>query len=63
MPHVVREKAIDEVIIAMPSEAGDVIRRVVEEARKAKVQFRTIPGIYDLISGKISIQQIRNVQV
>jgi FlaA1/EpsC-like NDP-sugar epimerase len=63
MPKVVREYAIDEVIIAMPSEAGDVIRRIVEQARKSKVQFRTIPGIYDLISGKVAISQLRNVQV
>ncbi|MCH8490981.1 MAG: polysaccharide biosynthesis protein [Oceanicaulis sp.] len=63
MPQAVREHDIDEVVIAMPSEVGDVIRRVVEQARKAKVAYRTIPGLYDLISGKIGISQIRKVQV
>jgi FlaA1/EpsC-like NDP-sugar epimerase len=63
LTRVVREKNIQEVIIAMPSEAGDVIRRVVEECRKVKVAYRTIPGLYDLISGKIGINQLRSVQV
>jgi FlaA1/EpsC-like NDP-sugar epimerase len=63
MTKAVREHAIDEVLIAMPSEAGDVIRIVVEQARKAKVRYKTVPGLYDLISGKVGISQIREVQV
>jgi FlaA1/EpsC-like NDP-sugar epimerase len=63
MTKAVREHAIDEVLIAMPSEAGDVIRVVVEQARKAKVRYKTVPGLYDLISGKVGISQIREVQV
>lgn len=54
---------VDELIIAMPSEDGDVIRRVVNEAQKVKLPSRTIPGLYDLISGKVSINQLRNVEV
>ena len=54
---------IDEILIAMPSETGEVIRRVVNEASKTGVKYRTIPSIYDLISGKVSINQIRNVDV
>lgn len=54
---------IDEVLIAMPSESGEVIRRVVEYARKTDAKYRIIPSIYDLISGKVTINQIRNVDV
>jgi FlaA1/EpsC-like NDP-sugar epimerase len=60
---VVNTKDVDELIIAMPSEDGDVIRRVVNEAQKVKLPSRTIPGLYDLISGKVSINQLRNVEV
>lgn len=53
----------EELIIAMPSEDGEVIRKVVNEAQKVKLPSRTIPGLYDLISGKVSINQLRNVEV
>jgi FlaA1/EpsC-like NDP-sugar epimerase len=63
MQKAVKFYKIDEILIAMPSETGEVIRRVVDEARKTGVKYRTIPSIYDLISGKVSINQIRNVDV
>lgn len=61
MIDVVHNLQIDEVLIAMPSESGKVIRRVVDFASQSDVQYRIIPSIYDLISGKVSINQIRNV--
>ncbi len=63
MEEAVINHKIDEVLIAMPSESGKVIRRVVNNARKTKAKYRIIPSIYDLISGKITINQIRNVDV
>ena len=54
---------IDEILIAMPSESGKVIRRVVDHARKTGAKYRIIPSIYDLISGKVTINQIRKVDV
>jgi FlaA1/EpsC-like NDP-sugar epimerase len=63
LPQVVNKIDIDEIIIAMPSESGEVIRQVVDKARKTKARYRIIPGIYDLVSGKVTINQIRNVDV
>lgn len=63
MEETVERLKIDEIIIAMPSESGKVIRRVVEYARKTKAKYRIIPSIYDLISGKVTINQLRNVDV
>lgn len=54
---------IDEILIAMPSESGKVIRRVVDYAGKTGVRYKIIPSIYDLISGKVTINQIRSVDV
>jgi FlaA1/EpsC-like NDP-sugar epimerase len=57
------EEDVDEVLIAIPSAPGTVVRRVVELAREAGVKERIIPGIYDLLSGKISVSEIREVDV
>ncbi len=56
---------VDEVIIAIPSAEGKVIRDIINRinAIDARVSYRTIPGVYELLSGKISINRIRNVEI
>jgi FlaA1/EpsC-like NDP-sugar epimerase len=63
IPNIVRRMNIDEIIISMPSESGDVIRRIVEKSRQTDASYRIIPAMYDLLSGRVSISQIRNVDV
>ena len=63
MSDVLATYRVDEVLIAMPSAEGVVVRRVVELARAAGVPHRTIPSIYDIVSGKVSISDIREVDV
>lgn len=63
LPQIVRRMNIDEVIIAMPSESGDVIRRVMDKIRQTDASYKIIPDLYDLVSGKVSISQLRNIDV
>ena len=58
-----RTSGADEVLISMPSADGDTIRRVVDQARKADLNYRILPAIHDLISGSVSISQIRPVNL
>jgi FlaA1/EpsC-like NDP-sugar epimerase len=51
----------EEVLIAIPSASGPVVRRVVELARQANLKHRIIPGVYEILSGKVSISQIREI--
>lgn len=60
---VVKERGVDEVIIAIPSAAGRVIKSIVEHCREAKVKFRILPGVGELIDGRVSIQQVRDVDL
>ncbi|MFN1835380.1 polysaccharide biosynthesis protein [Balneola sp. MJW-20] len=61
--NIAKEYKCDELIIAMPAESGDVIRRVVENARKCKLSHKIIPGLHELISGKVDIKTLRNVDL
>ena len=63
LPQIVKQQRVDEVIIAMPSQPGSVVRRIVDLAQKAKVKYRIIPGIYELISGSVNVSQIREVNL
>ncbi|MFP4394983.1 MAG: polysaccharide biosynthesis protein [Anaerolineales bacterium] len=63
IPALVRAHAVDEVIIAMPTAPGKAIRAIKSICDEAQVRYRTVPGIYDLIDGTLSVTQIREVQI
>lgn len=54
---------IQEVIIAIPSAPGAVVRQVIDICREKDVPFRTMPGIYELIGGKINVGRLREVDI
>jgi FlaA1/EpsC-like NDP-sugar epimerase len=54
---------IQEVIIAIPSAPGAVVRQVIDICRVKNVPFRTMPGIYELIGGKINVGRLREVDI
>lgn len=63
LPKTAKSFAVDEVLIAIPSAPGPLIRKIVELAAEADVPYRIIPGIYDILSGKVLISHIREVAV
>jgi FlaA1/EpsC-like NDP-sugar epimerase len=64
LPRIVREFKPDEVLIAIPSASGETRRLVVEAAQASDVPVKTLPGLYELISGDLNLaNQIRPVQV
>jgi FlaA1/EpsC-like NDP-sugar epimerase len=54
---------VDEVIIAIPSASGPQIRSIVERCQSLGVKFKTLPGVGDLIDGKVTVQHIRDVNL
>lgn len=63
IPRLVRQHNVQQVIIAMPSVAGKTIRKVVEICERAGVTTRSMPGMYELLDGKVSVNQLRNVEI
>jgi FlaA1/EpsC-like NDP-sugar epimerase len=63
LPEAARRLRVNEVLIAMPSAPGHVIRHVVELARGCGVSHRIIPAVHDIIDGRVSISQIREVRL
>jgi FlaA1/EpsC-like NDP-sugar epimerase len=63
IPHLVGKYEIDEIIIAMPSTPGQKIREIVEICKGTGVRVKTVPGVYELIDGKVSVSQLREVQL
>jgi FlaA1/EpsC-like NDP-sugar epimerase len=64
LAHILRDNKPDEVLIAIPSASGEDRRRIVDVARDARVPVKTLPGLYELISGDLNLTgQIRPVEV
>jgi len=56
-------RRVDEVIIAIPSAGGKVVRMVADICRLKGVPFRTMPGLFELIGGKVSVNRLREVDI
>jgi FlaA1/EpsC-like NDP-sugar epimerase len=54
---------VNEVIIAIPSASGGVVREIINICQKNKIPFRTMPGIYELLGGIASVTRLREVQI
>ncbi len=61
LPALAAELRPDEVIIAIPSARGAVIRRLLRLCRQAKLPFKLLPGIREIIRGAASFRQARPV--
>jgi FlaA1/EpsC-like NDP-sugar epimerase len=58
-----RGARIDEIVIAMPSASGRAMNEALSNCRSAGVACKTIPGVGELLSGKVLTSQIRDVSV
>jgi FlaA1/EpsC-like NDP-sugar epimerase len=63
LPNLVENLFVDQVIIAMPSAPASEIRRIVEMCRRAEVETRILPGLFELINGRVSVSQLREVSL
>ena len=58
-----RRPAVEEIIIAMRSATGQQMRETLANCRAARIPCKTVPGIDELLSGKILTAQVRNLSV
>jgi FlaA1/EpsC-like NDP-sugar epimerase len=60
---ILDSRQVDEVIIAIPSAPGKIIRLVNDVCRQKGISSRTMPGMYELIGGKVSVNRLREVDI
>ncbi len=60
---VLDSQHVDEVIFAIPSAPGRLVRLVTDACRLKSIPSRTMPGIYELIGGKVSVSRLREVDI
>jgi FlaA1/EpsC-like NDP-sugar epimerase len=60
---VVERHHAHEVVIAIPTAPGPIVRLVIDICRVQNIPFRTMPGMYELIGGKVSVNRLRKVNI
>jgi len=63
LPSIIDLQRVNEVIIAIPSAPGRLVRMVNDVCRLKGIPSRTVPGIYELIGGKVSVNRLREVDI
>lgn len=60
---ILDNRQVDEVVIAIPSAPGRVVRQITDVCRRKGVPSRTMPGMYDLLGGTVSVNRLREVDI
>lgn len=60
---IVTKYDIDEIIIAIANISRKDKKNIIEVCKKTKCKLKTIPGIFEIIDGKVDIKKIRDVQI
>lgn len=63
LDEIVRDNGVREIIIAMPSVKGSIIKKAAGKCRGLGCHVKVLPGLYELIDGKVSVQQLRNIEL
>jgi FlaA1/EpsC-like NDP-sugar epimerase len=63
LSEVLSTEPADEALIAVPSATGVQMRRFVEICNGAKISFRTVPALKDIIAGQVVVSQLREVSL
>lgn len=52
---------VEQIFIALPSADGDTTRRIVEACLKTGISHKILPGIGELIDGRVSTKMLRDI--
>ena len=60
---VIKTLKIQKIIIAMPTVSGQIIREIVDICQANGVQPSTLPGIHEILNGRVRLDSIRDIKI
>lgn len=63
IPSLAEKYSIDEILIAMPAAPKADVKRVYNICAKTNCKVKTLPGIYQIVSGEASVTALREVRI
>ena len=62
-PMIVEKENIEEVLIAIPSASGEQMRRIVDICKGCNIFYKTLPGIGEIIDGRVSVKILQGCEI
>ena len=63
IPTIAEEKQIETILIAIPTIEDEDKKQILEICKATNCRIEIIPGMYEIINGKVSLSQIRQVDI
>lgn len=63
IPKIVNEYKIDTIIIAISKTSPKKKKEIIEICQQTDVEIKIIPGVYEIIEGKLSLTKMRDVDI
>ncbi|KAB2494544.1 polysaccharide biosynthesis protein [Priestia endophytica] len=63
IPAIVEKNEIKHIVLAIPSLGKSEVQKIYQECSKTNAKTKVMPMIEDIITGKVSVNQFRDVQV
>ena len=63
IPDMVKKYGITKIMFAIPTASGKDKKEIIEICQYTGCQVLVVPGIYQIVEGKVSISQLRSVQI
>src|SRR5215510_11145225 len=63
LPRLLGTREVHEVLVAIPSAPGAVMRRIAQHCGEARVRYRVVPSLAELVEGRVMFTQIRDVKL
>ena len=60
---IVKKHQVDEIILSIANISSSRKKEIIEICKETKCKLKTIPGIYEIIDGKVDIKKIRDVEI
>ncbi|NEI39173.1 hypothetical protein GR204_35570, partial [Rhizobium leguminosarum] len=63
IPEVVKENDIEHIVIAIPSLRNGELNKIIDACNRTNAKVQMIPKIEDLMTGRVSVSHLKNVEV
>ena len=63
IPRMVEKYKVNHIVFAIPAADAKTRKEVLNICKETKCRLQTIPGVYQLLNGEVSVSKLRNVEV
>ena len=60
---LIKDQAVTQVVLAIPSAPGSVIRQLADVARSAEAEVKTVPGLFNLLGSRAWKPELKDISI